>query len=248
LKYKFLNNLEKYAPPLYKIARKHSYYYPKISSDITDPNHILYHSRGNPDWVTEYFQTTRQNIIKNQVKQMKRFEDSTPSDLLDYRFLIGGQDTNCLWAKLGDCNGRITYSAYSYPSLVKYAYQIPRDIMFKTPRNIFHQIAKEHNVPDFIFTRKKMGFNPIATVPKGFFDPLISSVSNITSIEEMNKMKKFTWNDKRFWALWYMINYSIWKHIFLDDQPANTLIEEIIKTAHTPANIGAIIENITPVI
>jgi hypothetical protein len=99
--------------------------------------------------------------------------------------------------------------------------------MFKSPRYFLNKIARKYYVPEFILTRKKLGFNPITTVPTGFFDPLIQTASKNVDIESISSLRDFNWNDKRFWTLWYLLNYSIWKRLWINDESKESLIEEI---------------------
>jgi asparagine synthetase B (glutamine-hydrolysing) len=227
LNYKFLNFLDKNIHPLYNLIKARAPYYPKVSCEISDPNNILWHPRGDIEWVLDYFKTTTQDAIDNRVEVIKNFQKESLLDTIQYRIVINGANEDELWGKLADGNRRIFHFSYTYPPYIKYSFQIPYDIMYKTPRYFFDKIARELNVPEFILTRKKLGFNPITKLPNGFFDPLIQLASKIMDIETLSSMRDFNLMDNRFWTLWYSLNYSIWKRLWIKDEAKDALIEEI---------------------
>ena len=107
-------------------------------------------------------------------------------------------------------------------------FQYPGTIKLKKPKNILRFVAHKLEIPEEIINRQKSGFgiNPELWAQKdGIFESLIPLTKKFFNEEEIRKMQSS--DLKKAMTYWNMLNYSIWKRLCINNEPVDTLLEEI---------------------
>jgi asparagine synthase (glutamine-hydrolysing) len=196
-----------------------------------DPNNIVWSADkyGSEDWVCKYFKVTSYDIIKNRYKTIKQFEGHSIYDVISlYTFLGALSVTQSIEAKLGESQRKILYYPFNHCDLLNYGYSIPWDLKLKTPKNILRRVACQYDVPESIITRPKRGFGIRAErwAEKGeIFDSLIPLASKIFDEKQIRSMQSS--DPKKSMTFWNILNFSIWKRLCVNNEPADVLLEEL---------------------
>jgi hypothetical protein len=236
LKYKLMNSIHnnRILNHISKIVVNRSKFYSKVISSIDDPNHIIWNNGDNLNWVSKYFNTTKKNIIKNRFNEINPYINQSIYDILAYyNYLKNNTGYNSSWVMLGESQGKIMYFPYTYPKLTKYLFTVPYEYKMDPGKRIIHLLAKKNNVSDIILNRsqnQKIGFNPLSTKPLlkgGVLDSLIPIASKVIKKNDILKAQPKIWDFAKFWIFWNMINYAIWKRLFIQNDSINQLKEEI---------------------
>jgi asparagine synthase (glutamine-hydrolysing) len=203
----------------------------RSSIPISDTNNLIWSisAHGSEEWTTHYFNVSKEDIIKYRYNEIKKFHDRSIYDIISiWLFLGSASTTQAIWSKLGESENKILYYPYTHIDLVNYAFSIPWDIKLKKPKNILRFVAHKLDVPEEIINRQKSGFgiNPELWAQKGgLFESLLPLTKKSFKEYEIRKMQ--TPDLKKAMIYWNMLNYSIWKRICIDNEPVDTLFEEI---------------------
>jgi asparagine synthetase B (glutamine-hydrolysing) len=205
--------------------------YKRSTIPIDHPNNLIWSisAHGSEEWTTQHFNITKEDIIKYRYKEIKKFQDRSIYDLMSIWLLLGSASTTqTIWSKLGESENKILYYPYTHIDLINYAFSIPWAIKLKKPKNILRFVAHKLEVPEEIITRQKSGFgiNPELWAQKGgIFDSLVPLTKKIFDENEVRNMQSS--DLKKAMIYWNMLNYSIWKRICIDNEPVESLLEEI---------------------
>ena len=198
---------------------------------LQDPNHFLWDhkSEGSENWVCDYFNVTRYDIIKNRHESLKLLGEHSVYDLFSfYDFLSQVTITQSIWAKLGESQRKILYYPFEQLDLLNYCYSIPWDLKLRNPKDVLRNVARHNNVPEFIITRPKSGFGirKEGWAEKGeIFDSLIPVASKVFDEKQIRDMQSA--DPKKAMTFWNILNYSIWKRICINNEPIEVLLEEL---------------------
>ncbi len=99
------------------------------------------------------------------------------------------------------------------------------------PKSILRGVARQLELADFIIFRPKSGFgvNVKKWVEKdGVFEPLIPLISKVFNEKQIRKMQST--DPKKAMTFWNMLNYAIWKRLFINNEPLEILLEELNET------------------
>jgi hypothetical protein len=204
----------------------------KIDCTVKDPNSVIWSSDafGSIDWTSEYFNVKRGDIIKNRLGVIKQFGERSIYEIITiYGFLGSNANTQSIWSKLGESQQKIVYYPYNNSDLVNYFFSIPPDTKFKRYKHVLREVAHHCGLPKFIINRPKLGFNPLTTNPlvkEKIFEPLISVASKVFDEQQIRKVQPSDWGPK-FWTFWNILNYSIWKRLWINNEPKEDLLEEL---------------------
>jgi hypothetical protein len=199
---------------------------------VKDPNSVIWSSDafGSIDWTSEYFNVKRGDIIKNRLGVIKQFGERSIYEIITiYGFLGSNANTQSIWSKLGESQQKIVYYPYNNSDLVNYFFSIPPDTKFKRYKHVLREVAHHCGLPKFIINRPKLGFNPLTTNPlvkEKIFEPLISVASKVFDEQQIRKVQPSDWGPK-FWTFWNILNYSIWKRLWINNEPKEDLLEEL---------------------
>jgi len=217
----------------WRTAKWSSKYYQKINYPIEEPNSVIWSEDpiGSFEWTMDYFGISQSKIIKNPLDLIKQFGERSLYDIISiYDFLGGRTATMSVWSKLGESQKKIIYYPFTDSTLVDYFFSIPENIKYESYKHVLKEVASYSGIPSFIIDRKKLGLNPLtnlALIRKIVFKPLISLASKIIDEKQIRKVQPTDWGPE-FWTLWNILNYSIWKRLWINNEPKEILLEELI--------------------
>ncbi|VVB62041.1 Asparagine synthase [uncultured archaeon] len=205
--------------------------YKKSTFPITDSNNLVWSigMYGSEEWTSDYFNKTKEDIIKNRYNEIIKFHERSIYDIISILlFLSSASTTQDIWSKLGESDNKILCYPFTNIDVINYAFSIPWNIKLKKPKNILRLVANQVEIPEEIINRQKSGFgiNPELWAQKGsIFESLLPLTKKIFNEDEIRKMQSS--ESKKAMTYWNMLNYSIWKRICINNEPLDTLIEEI---------------------
>jgi asparagine synthetase B (glutamine-hydrolysing) len=213
----------------------------KIDDNLEDPNNFLWKMSmiGDEKWTTAKFKFSLKEIVHERKERLEPFLKNPLEDLISLSNLLGYESLSAL-SKIGEKHGRIVLYPYLDEALMTYVFQLPWKSKLKEPKHFLRQVARNIGVPDFIITRPKSGFGTKAeywALPGKIFEPIVTLGKNVFSQEEFRSMQST--NPKKCTTYWFMINYAIWKEIFINGTSPDKLKEELNETlrlAQKPTN------------
>jgi len=184
---------------------------------------------GSSDWSSNYFNVEKNNIVQGRYKNIKTFEDRSIYDIISILSLFGeGSVTQSIWSKLGESQDKILFYPYTNFDLLNYIFSVPWDVKLKKSKNILRNVAHQLNIPDFIITRPKSSFGikpEIWSGKDGVFETLVPLASKVFEENEIRRMQSS--DPDKAMIFWNILNYSIWKRLFIDNEPLAVLLEEL---------------------
>jgi asparagine synthetase B (glutamine-hydrolysing) len=205
-----------------------------INRRLDDPRNIMYSytNYGSEDWVCDYFNVNRKNIIENKYESIRQFENNSIYDIFTVMDIITDISiTKSIWSKLSEGSNKIMYYPFYNTKLLQNALSIKWETKLKEPKYILRRIAKDLHVADFIIERPKSGFGitPSKWATKGsVFEPLVPLASKCfdkSIIAHFQSIKP-----KSAMTFWNILNYSIWKRLCIDNEPLDVLSEELSRS------------------
>jgi asparagine synthetase B (glutamine-hydrolysing) len=199
--------------------------------DIQNISHPLWKvgAYGSEQWVKKNFGIEENEIIKNRLNCIKKCGNRPLYDLIALNSLIITASSTCfVWDKLAEYNGKRLYLPFQNKKLIEYAFNIPWEQKLKAPKRILRDVAKSNSIPSFIISRRKSGFGvqPKTWALKGeIFDSLIPLCEKVFSRDELISMQSE--ESKKAMIFWNMLNYAIWKRLFIYNEPLSVLLEEL---------------------
>ena len=203
----------------------------KNSTDIGNPNHVIWElgAYGSEQWTTKYFNCSYNDIISNRLRAINEYRNYTLYDLISILNVVGDERaTNEIWNKLAEKNKKMNYYPLYEEELINYSMSIPWDIKLQKPKNVLRHVARLLKVPEFIITRRKSGFGMGAeawAVKGGAFEPLIPLCNGIFEREKMVRLQST--DPKKSMTFWNILNYCIWKRLFIYNESVDDLVEEL---------------------
>ena len=202
-----------------------------LEKGIEDCSNILYSAGefGDKDWIKKYFNIDFNDIIESRYNAIKKYETMSYYNRISMLSMLGGGSaTQGIWSKLGEGNHKILYYPYYNEEVVKISFNIPWRIKLAKPKNVLRQVAHKLKIPAFIIERPKSSFGihpskwagsdgvfePLKTLTYKYFDKSI--IKNTQSVCPQMSM-----------IYWSILNYSIWKRIHIDNEPLETLKDEL---------------------
>ena len=205
--------------------------YRKSTFPITNSNNLVWSlgTYGSEEWTSDYFNKTKEDIIKNRYNEIIKFHQRSIYDIISMLLFLGSaSSTQAIWSVLGESENKILYYPYTNIDVINYAFSIPWNIKLKKPKNILRFVAHQVEIPEEIINRQKSGFgiDPELWAQKdGIFESLLPVATKIFNEDEIRKMQSS--DVKKAMIYWNMLNYSIWKRICINNEPIDALLEEI---------------------
>jgi asparagine synthetase B (glutamine-hydrolysing) len=184
---------------------------------------------GNWDWVRNYFNVTKEQIIHDRYKVITRLSQRSMYDLWSRYSLYSDEDvTLAILSKIGEGNKKIIYFPYYDRDVLNCVFSIPWKVKLQAPKMLSKALARQCGIPKFIYTRRKRS---LGIIPKrwalkgGVFEPLIPLAAKVINEKEMRKLQSI--DSKKAMTYWNILNYSIWKRLIINNEPIEVLQEEI---------------------
>jgi len=197
---------------------------------ISDPRNIIWaDNHVSEEWVSNYFEVKKSDIIKVRYNTIRQFEKRSIYDILSIIMaLIDIPPWQSIWSKIGESQGKILYYPFYNNKLLNYAYSVPWELKLKKPKNILREVARKCEIPEFIITRRKSGF---AIEDKHWAErgnilealvPLSKKVFDEKQIRTMQSP-----DPKKAMTYWNILDYSIWKRLCINNEPVEILLDEL---------------------
>jgi asparagine synthetase B (glutamine-hydrolysing) len=184
---------------------------------------------GNWDWVRTHFNVTTNDIIAERYEIIKEFSSMSMYDIWSRYSLYGDEDVTLgIWSKIGEGNKKILYYSYYDLEALNYAFSIPWRLKLQSYRVLTKELSRQSKLPEFIINRPKsaLSIHSSGWAKKGgIFEPLIHIASKIFDEKEIRQMQTSDWRNMS--TFWNMVNYSIWKRLFISNEPLDVLREEL---------------------
>jgi asparagine synthetase B (glutamine-hydrolysing) len=202
-----------------------------IDLPLSDPNNFIWSVSewGDKEWVCNYFNISKEEIIKRRVNLIQPYENSHIFDVLTISRFIGGDTiTQSIWSKLAESQQKIIVYPFTESIQLELAKSISLDVKLNKPKDILRYVARLCNIPEFIISRPKSATgirNEKWAEPGGIFEPLIPIASKVFPEKQLRSMQSS--DVIKSMTLWNMLNYAIWKRLCIDNEPVSVLLEEL---------------------
>jgi asparagine synthetase B (glutamine-hydrolysing) len=204
-----------------------------LNRPLNDTNNPIWSwvDYGSKKWTCDYFNVNENDIIKRQYESIKHMQNSSIYDIWTiYSLLADEEITASIWSKIGEGTGKILFLPYYDLDTQNYVLSIPWKLKLKQKNILKKQIARYCEIPKFIIKRPKVGFGIQPkqwSIKGGVFEPLILLASKVFNEREIRNMQSIEF--KKAMTYWNMLNYSIWKRLFINNEPIEVLKEELNK-------------------
>ena len=199
--------------------------------DYAKTNHSLWvlGQRGDKQWVKARFGVGDDAILQGRLDAIQIFQPTNVLDAFSILDVIGDvaftQDT---WGKLGMASRKYIYYPFNSPTLVKTVYEVPWNEKLAEPKRLLRNVGREIGVPDFILTRPKLSFGVHPdrwAVRGGAFEPLIKLAAPVVGEDTLRQLQST--NIHTAMTFWNLINYALWKRLWINAEPLGTLEDEL---------------------
>ena len=198
---------------------------------LEDPRQLLWSSRryGSLQWVCQHFGVTSADIMAGRYAALRGFERRSFYDVWAINDLLGEATlTSSIWSALSDSCGRILYSPFLDPEVMKLAWETPWPIKIEAPKNIVRGVARLLGIPERIVSRPKssFGISPERWArPGGVFQLFVPLAEELFGAEEVRAVQVL--DEERAWIFWGMLNYAIWRRVVVDGEPVLRLLDRL---------------------
>jgi hypothetical protein len=199
--------------------------------DLRDERHVLWRLgvTADEDWVRGRFRAIHDKVIANRAGTVEPFADRSTLDALSLLdFLSDVAATQGVWSKLGESASKAVYYPFNSPAILDAAFSAPWDVKLAEPKGLLRDVARKIGVPEFIITRPKAGFvvGPSRwALRDAAFEPLVPLAAKVWGEAELRRMQSSVWNTA--FTFWTMLNYAIWRRLFIDGERLDTLAGEL---------------------
>jgi asparagine synthetase B (glutamine-hydrolysing) len=198
---------------------------------ISDPKNIVWSlgAYGSIEWVSRYFKASDEDIISERFYGIQLFQDRSLYDVISVLDFLGDVSiTTAIWSKLAEACGKTIYYPFNNIDILNYAYSIPWATKLMKPKNILRGVAGQLGIPEFIITRPKSGFGIRAdrwARREGIFEPLVPLAMKVFDPEQIRCVQNV--DSRNAMTFWNILNYSIWKRLFLNNESLAVLKNEL---------------------
>jgi hypothetical protein len=198
---------------------------------LRDERHILWRLgvTADEEWVRGRFRAVHEKVIVNRAGTVEPYGDRSTLDALSLLdFLSDVAATQGVWSKLGESAGKAVYYPFNSPAILDAAFSTPWDVKLAEPKGLLRDVARKIGVPEFIITRPKAGFvvGPSRwALRDAAFEPLVPLAAKVWGEAELRRMQSSVWNTA--FTFWTMLNYAIWRRLFIDGESLDTLMGEL---------------------
>jgi len=131
-------------------------------------------------------------------------------------------------SKIGEGDKKIIYFPYYDLNLLNYVFSIPWSLKLRKHNILAKELAHQSKLPEFIYNRPKSSFGIRSrqwSLKGGALEPLVPLASKVFDEKEIRKMQSSDLN--KAMTFWNMLNYSIWKRLFINNEPIDVLLKEL---------------------
>jgi asparagine synthetase B (glutamine-hydrolysing) len=196
-----------------------------------DPRHVIWSvgATGYPRWARRRFGATHAQVVAGRAAAIAPFDGRRILDtisLLD--FLSDVTVTQSIWSKFGESARKVVYYPFNAPALLDAAFETPWETKLAEPKGVLRDVARNIGVPEFVITRRKANFNINPerwALPGAVFEPLVPLAAKVFGGDEVRRMQRP--NSRGAFTFWTMLNYAVWKRIFIDGESVPSILAEL---------------------
>jgi asparagine synthetase B (glutamine-hydrolysing) len=199
--------------------------------DLADPQHVLWRlgATGLFSEARRHFHATRRQAYANRLAVLAPFAGRPILDALSLLdFLSDVSVTQGIWSKSGEAARKVVYYPFNARELLDCVFATPWAVKLAEPKGVLRDVARKLGVPEFIVSRPKANFNATSNhwaLRGGVFEPFVPLAAKVFREKDLRRMQS-TRSGKAF-TFWSMINYAIWRRLFLEGESLGTLMEEL---------------------
>ena len=218
-----------------KIGRGSGFFEPILEplpgTRYENPEHELWSlfRYGNTRWVMEQFGCHKEDLIRSRLELVKRIQNRSIYDVISLLALRSeGTMTQTIWSKIGEACGRFVDYPFLDPDLLQFAYRTSWAVKLQEPKWLIRGALRRLNVPEFIIRRPKSGFGLNRrdwALKGGILDPLVPLAAKVFPEEQIRTLQTNHRLDAA--TFWTLLNYAIWKRLYVDGESPDCLHEEL---------------------
>ena len=209
---------------------------------LRHPRHILWRlgEAGMGRWVRRRFGATPEQIVANRAAALEASGRRHVLDELSLMdFLSDVSVTQGLWGKFAEAAGKTVYYPFNAPELLDAAFATPWEVKLAEPKWSLRDAARKLGVPEFIVSRSKANFNARTNrwaERGGVFEPFVPLAAKVFEEAELREMQRR--DSGRAFTFFTMLNYALWKRLFVHNEPLHVLREELERSIADAAPLG----------
>ncbi len=197
------------------------------NSPVTDHRHAIYTFAMFSDrrWLRHHLKCTDELMVRDRVKTMAPYAGRDPRDCVSIlAFLSETAETQALWGRLAEAQGMCFTYPFQDPAVSDLTYRIPWEAKLRGSKPVARAAAVALGVPKDIVYRPKASFDidPHKWASRGgIFEPLIPLAAPMVGEATLRELQ--TPYVFKAHTLWTVINYALWKRMFLNNETAKSL-------------------------
>lgn len=200
---------------------------------LEDPRHLAHFGNSYHTYepVCDYFGTRLEDVVGARGAAIESLGAESIYDVLSASELEGTYVLTTLWSKLAEQTGRHFYCPFTEREVLETGYAIPWEAKLSAPKRVLRDLAGTLGIPEFIITRPKSGFGwpPERWGSRGgAFEALLPLASKTFGKGELAMMQ--TSETGTAILFWNMLNYAIWRRLFIDNEPLDLLRDELARS------------------
>lgn len=178
---------------------------------------------GDYEWVTQNFRLSLEALIRDRARRLDSLARYSLYEIVSLCGFLSDIVDSMLW-KVGEKYGRKLLFPFFNDVLVAYAFELPWEFKLKEPKYALREVARKIGIPKFIISRPKMGFptRPEYWALRGkILEPFVALCKDFFSEQDFRRMQST--DTRKSTTLWLMINYALWKKIFIKGESPEEL-------------------------
>jgi asparagine synthetase B (glutamine-hydrolysing) len=191
-------------------------------------------------WVRKRFGATGEQIVANRAAALEASGRRHVLDELSMMdFLSDVSVTQGLWGKFAEASGKAVYYPFNAKELLDVAFATPWEVKLAEPKWSLRDAARKLGVPEFVVSRAKANFNARSNrwaLRGGVFDPFVPLAAKVFDEAELREMQQP--GSRHAFTFFTMLNYALWKRLFVDNEPLHVLQEELERSAADSPPLG----------
>jgi hypothetical protein len=195
---------------------------------MTDPENLIWNQKryGNIEWVCDHFNVRRNGIIKDSIRIFNMSNGLKLWDRTTDFYYNSAYMDHYLWARSAMGSNKVIISPFLDIELVNLLNTVGSSIRYKSSKNIIKTMAYASGLDKNIIERPKTGLGIKRkdwALKGGPCEPLVRFTEGFFDIEKVRKVQTNVKEDAAIF--WNMVNYSIWKRIFILGQDPKEVME-----------------------
>ena len=201
----------------------------------SDPRHVLWRmgAVGDAPWVRRRFRCSARAPFAERMTMIEAFAGHSAYDQLSMlSFHASASMSQRVWSKLGEAAGKVVYYPFAARSVMEAAFEAPWEVKLREPKGLLRDAARKAGVPEFVISRPKANFNATPaqwSAPGAALEPLVPLAAKAFDEKEIRRRQTADWADAHQFAT--MLNYAIWKRLFIHGDRPDALLEELERSS-----------------